>query len=313
VTVTAAHRAGLAWPRLPAAAELATIGTGYMAYSLVRLAVRASRQVAFAHAAQLWRTERWMHLFFEPFLNRLTADHLLLAEAAGYYYGLAHFLITPLVLAWLYLRRPAAFPSDGRRRAAGAKQTSCEQPGHRGPRDPGPQQRPGVADRPRRRWDLGAAAGRRRGHRGRGPSRRRGRRPARAAQRRSPAQPARHPLDSATRSLETIPTFAMAALAGIGAMPDTIEDRAVVVRMRRRAPGEKGRTVPAPPRPARPYPARRPARGLAHPALRRPRESRAGHPHPNIGALWLWIVAQIRVDHRPGGPQASRKEDIPGG
>jgi hypothetical protein len=44
--------------------------------------------------------------------------------------------------------------------------------------------------------------------------------------------------DSNTRSLEKIPTFAMAALAGIGAMPDTIEDRAVVVRMRRRAPGE---------------------------------------------------------------------------
>jgi hypothetical protein len=31
----------------------------------------------------------------------------------------------------------------------------------------------------------------------------------------------------------------MAALAGIGAMPDTIEDRAVEIRMRRRAPGEK--------------------------------------------------------------------------
>ena len=44
--------------------------------------------------------------------------------------------------------------------------------------------------------------------------------------------------DNATRRLETIPTFAMAALAGIGAMPDTIEDRAVVIRMRRRAPGE---------------------------------------------------------------------------
>ena len=34
----------------------------------------------------------------------------MLADAAGYYYGLAHFLVTPLVLAWLYLRRPAAFP-----------------------------------------------------------------------------------------------------------------------------------------------------------------------------------------------------------
>jgi hypothetical protein len=45
--------------------------------------------------------------------------------------------------------------------------------------------------------------------------------------------------DPNTRTLEKIPTFAMAALAGIGAMPDTIEDRAIVIRMRRRAPGEK--------------------------------------------------------------------------
>jgi len=44
--------------------------------------------------------------------------------------------------------------------------------------------------------------------------------------------------DAATNRVESIPTFAMAALAGIGAMPDTIEDRAVVVRMRRRADGE---------------------------------------------------------------------------
>ncbi|SCL15173.1 DUF3631 domain-containing protein [Micromonospora inyonensis] len=44
--------------------------------------------------------------------------------------------------------------------------------------------------------------------------------------------------DAGTQKLEKIPTFAMAALAGIGAMPDTIEDRAVVIRMRRRAPGE---------------------------------------------------------------------------
>ena len=35
------------------------------------------------------------------------------------------------------------------------------------------------------------------------------------------------------------PTFAMAVLAGIGAMPDTITDRAVNVGQRRRAPGEK--------------------------------------------------------------------------
>ncbi|MGW1343997.1 DUF3631 domain-containing protein [Kribbella sp. NPDC002412] len=45
--------------------------------------------------------------------------------------------------------------------------------------------------------------------------------------------------DAGTRTVEKIQTFAMAALAGIGAMPDTIEDRAAVIRMRRRAPGEE--------------------------------------------------------------------------
>ncbi|MFD5385611.1 DUF3631 domain-containing protein [Streptomyces sp. NPDC127074] len=47
------------------------------------------------------------------------------------------------------------------------------------------------------------------------------------------------------------PTFAMAALAGIGDLPDTIMDRSVVIRMRRRAAGESvsafrtGRDTPA--------------------------------------------------------------------
>jgi len=116
VTATAAaQQAGLAWPRLPATAELATIGAGYAAYALVRLAIPAGRHAAFGHAAQLWQAERRMRLTIEPYLNHLTAARPWLADAAGYYYGLPHFLITPLVLAWLYLRRPAAF---GRLRSA---------------------------------------------------------------------------------------------------------------------------------------------------------------------------------------------------
>src|SRR5262249_11377206 len=108
VTATAAaHRAGLAWPRLPAAAELATIGAGYGAYALVRLAIRAGRHAAFGHAAWLWRAERRMHLTIEPYLNHGIAGHPALAEMTGYYYGLVHFLATALLLAWLYVRRPA--------------------------------------------------------------------------------------------------------------------------------------------------------------------------------------------------------------
>ena len=91
--------------------EVATIVIGYLGYALVRLAVKASHTSAFAHAAQLWRAERAMHLNIEPSLNHLAAAHPALAEAAGYYYGLLNFIITPLVLAWLYLRRP---PRSGR-------------------------------------------------------------------------------------------------------------------------------------------------------------------------------------------------------
>jgi uncharacterized membrane protein YbhN (UPF0104 family) len=103
------RRVSLAWPRLPAAAEVAIVAAGYAGYAVVRLAVRASRPAAIAHAAGLWRAERWLHVDIEPSLNHLAAARPALAETAGYYYGLAHFIVTPLVLAWLWLRRPAAF------------------------------------------------------------------------------------------------------------------------------------------------------------------------------------------------------------
>src|SRR6516225_2066879 len=93
--------------RMPAGAT--RWAAGYAGYALVRLAVRASRPAAVAHAAGLWRAERWLHLDIEPSLNHLAAARPVLAETAGYYYGLAHFIVTPLVLAWLWLRRPAAF------------------------------------------------------------------------------------------------------------------------------------------------------------------------------------------------------------
>jgi uncharacterized membrane protein YbhN (UPF0104 family) len=103
------RRVSLAWPRLPAAAEVAIVAAGYAGYALVRLAVRASRPAAIAHAAGLWRAERWLHAGIEPSLNQLAAARPVLAETAGYYYGLAHFIVTPLVLAWLWLRRPGSF------------------------------------------------------------------------------------------------------------------------------------------------------------------------------------------------------------
>ena len=56
--------------------------------------------------------------------------------------------------------------------------------------------------------------------------------------------------DMMARQLEECPTFGMAVLAGIGDLPDTIEDRAIVISMRRRGNGEhvasfRRRSIPA--------------------------------------------------------------------
>ena len=91
--------------------------------------------------------------------------------------------------------------------------------------------------------------------------------------------------DVATRGTEHCPTFAMAGLAGIGALPDTITDRAVVVPMRRRAPGE---------------------------VVDRYRDRRDGAPLRELGArLGTWVRAHLDElrDAEPDMPVEDRAAD----
>src|SRR5260221_434894 len=81
------RRVGLAWSRLPAAVEVAIIAAGYAGYALVRLAVRASRPAAIAHAARLWRGGRghlaWLYPAAPTVVVLATANHFLADAAAG--------------------------------------------------------------------------------------------------------------------------------------------------------------------------------------------------------------------------------------
>ncbi|OEV30477.1 hypothetical protein AN219_10640 [Streptomyces nanshensis] len=83
----------------------------------------------------------------------------------------------------------------------------------------------------------------------------------------------------------SFPTFAMAALAGIGDLPDTIMDRAVVVRMRRRAPGERVATF-------------RSRRDIPYLHLLRDRL-----------AAWAGEVAELAVEREPQMPVEDRAAD----
>jgi hypothetical protein len=91
--------------------------------------------------------------------------------------------------------------------------------------------------------------------------------------------------DMLGRKPEHCPTFAMAALAGIGSLPDTITDRAVVVKMRRRAPGE---------------------------TVDRWRERRDGEPMKDLGTrLGIWVRWHLGVlrDAEPDMPVEDRAAD----
>ncbi|WP_405000692.1 DUF3631 domain-containing protein [Kitasatospora cathayae] len=81
------------------------------------------------------------------------------------------------------------------------------------------------------------------------------------------------------------PTFAMAALAGIGDLPDTIMDRSVVIRMRRRAPGEQ----------------------VA--AFRSKRDTPALHRTRNSLRSWLAPLADTAADMEPPMPVEDRAAD----
>ncbi|WP_374113950.1 DUF3631 domain-containing protein [Streptomyces sp. CoT10] len=81
------------------------------------------------------------------------------------------------------------------------------------------------------------------------------------------------------------PTFAMAALAGIGDLPDTIMDRSVVIRMRRRAPGE---TVSA---------------------FRTGRDTPALHAVRDRLTAWLQPLHTEALDAEPGMPVEDRAAD----
>lgn len=100
----------LSWRRLPWWIELATIAAGYAAYEVLRALSPTRVGAALSNAASVLHVERWAHIDIELHLNRMLTAHPDLGSAAGLYYGILHFVVTPVVLIYVWWRRPIDYP-----------------------------------------------------------------------------------------------------------------------------------------------------------------------------------------------------------
>jgi hypothetical protein len=86
----------------------------YFVYKYVRYSVRDQAGDAYQNAMTVVDFERALKFFTEPDLQRLVVKHPTLARSLNTYYVGAHFPVTILCLAWLYVRRPMGYLSTRR-------------------------------------------------------------------------------------------------------------------------------------------------------------------------------------------------------
>jgi hypothetical protein len=102
--------ARLRWRRLPWLVELVSILAGYGLYSLIRLLAPNRLAAAYQHARTVLDIESALGLFREVPLNEWLIQHQWLVVFSSYWYATAHFVVTPVVLAWLFRKRAWAYP-----------------------------------------------------------------------------------------------------------------------------------------------------------------------------------------------------------
>lgn len=97
------------WRPLPWFVELFSILAGYGLYSLVRLLAPHRVVASYDHASLVLSIERALGLFPELAMNAFLVQYHWLVDFASYWYATAHFVVTPGVLVWLFVRHRWAY------------------------------------------------------------------------------------------------------------------------------------------------------------------------------------------------------------
>ncbi|WP_375474860.1 phosphatase PAP2 family protein [uncultured Jatrophihabitans sp.] len=99
----------LRWRRPVWWQEIAIIAFGYWLYSLGRNAIPEQASIALRHGRAIQHLQEDLGLNWELSVNHFVAAHEWLAQAMDYYYATLHFLVTPVVMVWLFVRRPHVY------------------------------------------------------------------------------------------------------------------------------------------------------------------------------------------------------------
>ncbi|PGH50263.1 phosphatase PAP2 family protein, partial [Streptomyces sp. Ru87] len=91
------------WTELPLLALL------YVGYWAVRIVVAGGEDRAVRNGLDILALERTLHLDAESPLNRLFTEQPLIGVPADFFYASLHYLMTVLLMLWLWHRRPARY------------------------------------------------------------------------------------------------------------------------------------------------------------------------------------------------------------
>lgn len=103
------HRRGWAWTAIRGMREIILVVSVYSLYDVSRYLVEGDHDGAVSHGLSLLHLEQRLHLDPEHALNRLFSAHVLLALPADYMYATLHYIVTPLVLIWMWRRHASSY------------------------------------------------------------------------------------------------------------------------------------------------------------------------------------------------------------
>lgn len=89
--------------------ELLLIAAVYAVYDTSRFFVEGRQATAFAHGVGVLHLEKMLDVAWEQTVNQAVSAHRLIAVPADYMYATMHYLVTPLVLIWLWRRHRADY------------------------------------------------------------------------------------------------------------------------------------------------------------------------------------------------------------